>query len=107
MSSYAEISWSGWRCRPRSQVVSIHVLSALRGGLSPDLRQCAWKGFPEEVASKPTPQDSGNQPREVAWEKDRDERILWDEWLHALRPGELREPGALRLVAQCGWKWQI
>lgn len=36
---------------------------------SPDPRQHAWKGFPEEVASKPTLQDSGNQPREVAWEK--------------------------------------
>lgn len=72
---------------------------------SPDLRQCAWKGFPEEVASKPMPQDSGNQPREVMWEKGREQRILWDEWLHALRPGEMREPGAHRewLVAQCGW----
>ena len=72
---------------------------------SPDPRQCAWKGFPEEVASKPMPQDSGNQPREVMWEKGREQRILWDEWLHALRPGEMREPGAHRewLVAQCGW----
>lgn len=43
--------------------------------------------------------------QEKVWEKDRDERILWDEWLHALRPGELRESGTLRewLVAQCGW----
>lgn len=39
------------------------------------------------------------------WEKGREQRILWDEWLHALRPGERREPGAHRewLVAQYGW----